>query len=163
MEEKKGEVVSKEEMIKKVRAAIQDRAAWFALLFKEFSAILPEKKVIEICRKAIYQFGLMKAKKDSEPFEAKDWVIRHKQKGSAAVFDSDIEYSDTQAVQKMKYCPLVETWKEMGLSPEKIDLLCDIAMEGDRGRADGHEGIRMELNETIGKGCDFCRLVISHE
>ncbi len=163
MEERQEGLVSKEEMIQKVRAAIQDRATWFALLFKEFSTVLPEEKVIELSRKAIHQFGLLKAKKDPQPFEAKDWVLRHKEKGSADIFDSDIEYSDSEAVQKMKHCPLVVAWKELGLSSEKIDLFCDIAMEGDKGRADGHDGIRMELHETIAKGCDCCKLVILPE
>ena len=36
-------MVSKEVMIQKVRAAIQDRAIWFALLFDEFSTVLPEE------------------------------------------------------------------------------------------------------------------------
>jgi hypothetical protein len=163
MEQKTQEMVSKDEMIQKVRAAIQDRATWFALLFDEFSTALPEEQVIELSRKAIHKFGLLKAKKDPEPFGAKEWVLRHKEKGSADIFDSDIEYSDTQAVQKMKYCALVEAWKIMGFGPEKIELLCDIAMEGDRGRADGHEGVSMELGETIAKGCDFCKLVITQD
>ncbi len=163
MDDVKQEMIPKDEMIQKVRAAIQDRATWFALLFEEFSTVLPEEQVIELSRKAIHRFGLLKAKKDSEPFGAKEWVVRHKEKGSAAVFDSDIEYSDTSAVQRMKYCALVEAWKALGLSTEKIELLCDIAMEGDRGRADGHDGISMELQETIAKGCDFCNLVITQD
>jgi hypothetical protein len=63
----------------------------------------------------------------------------------------------------MTLCPLVDAWKEMGLDAEKVNLYCDIAMEGDRGRAEGHEGITMDLHETIGKGCDFCRLVIRYK
>jgi len=163
METTTQEVGPKEEMIQKVRAAIQDRATWFALLFEEFSRELPEEKVIELSRKAIHRFGLLKAQKDPEPFRAKDWVLRHKAKGSADIFDSDIEYDEAQAIQKMKFCALVEAWKALGLSKERIELFCDIAMEGDRGRADGHEGIRMELQETIAKGCEFCKLIILQE
>lgn len=157
------EMVTKQEMLTKIRAAIEDRATWFAFLYDEFSKLLPEEQVIEASRKAIHKFGTLKAKKDPEPFHAKDWVIRHKKKGSAAVFDSDIEYTDDHATQRMKYCPLVESWKKLGYPADKIDLFCDIAMDGDRGRADGHDGIRMELHETIGKGCDFCRLEIIEE
>ncbi len=157
------EMVTKEEMITKIRAAIKDRATWFALLYEEFCKELPEEKVIELSRKAITRYGYMKAAKDPEPFKAKDWVIRHKDKGSADVFDSDIEYNDTEATQRMKNCALVDAWKEMNYSPEKIDLFCDIAMDGDRGRAQGHDNIIMELHETIGKGCDFCRLVIKEK
>lgn len=49
----------------------------------------------------------------------------------------------------MGYCLLVESWKKLGLSSETVDLYCDIAMVGDRGRADGHDGIVMEwLKQT---------------
>ena len=59
----------------------------------------------------------------------------------------------------MKYCALVEAWKEIGCTDAEIDLFCDIAMEGDRGRAAVH-GVRMELEERIGKGDSFCKLII---
>ncbi|ADK81826.1 L-2-amino-thiazoline-4-carboxylic acid hydrolase [Sediminispirochaeta smaragdinae] len=161
--EKKDEFVTKQEMLTKIRAAIEDRAAWFAFLYDEFTKLLPEEKVIEASRRAIHKFGTLKAKNDPEPFHAKDWVLRHKEKGSAAVFDSDIDFSKTRATQKMNYCPLVESWSKLGYSPDKIDLFCDIAMDGDRGRADSHDGIQMKLHETIGKGCKFCRLEIIEE
>jgi len=149
----------KQEMIDKVRAAIKDRATWFALLYKEFAQVLPEEEVQRICRKAIHRFGLMKAEKDPKDFSPQAWVRKHVEKGSSLVFDSDIEIAPDHAVQQMKFCALVEAWKEMGLSAEEIALFCDIAMEGDRGRADGH-GVRMELLQTIGKGDPCCRLVI---
>ena len=156
----KDDTVLKDEMIRKIRAAIEDRATWFALLYEEFSKYIPEKEVERISRDAIYKYGLLKAGKDPDNFEPKKWVLRHKEKGSADVFSSEIEYNDDYAVQKMGYCPLVESWKKMGLSPDRVDLFCDIAMEGDRGRAAGHEGIIMELHDTIAKGCETCKLVI---
>ena len=161
MTEPNSNLVTKEEMLKKIRLAIEDRATWFALLYEEFSKHLPEEEVEKISRAAIHRYGTIKAKKDPDPFEPKSWVLRHKEKGSADVFSSIIEYDDDKAVQMMGYCPLVESWKKFGLPPEKIDLYCDIAMEGDRGRADGHEGIKMELEDTIAKGCKTCKLIIS--
>jgi L-2-amino-thiazoline-4-carboxylic acid hydrolase len=163
MMEKKKDLVEKEEMLTKIRAAIEDRATWFALLYEEFSKHLPADKVEELSRAAIHKYGIMKAKKDPADFEPKSWVIRHKEKGSADVFSSEIEYDDDHAVQMMGYCPLVESWKKLGLSDEKIDLYCDIAMDGDRGRADGHDGIVMELSDTIAKGCSSCKLTIHRE
>jgi uncharacterized protein (DUF927 family) len=147
------------ETVEKVRAAIKDRATWFALLYDAFREALPEAEVERLSRKAIFEFGRLKARKDPEPFTHSDWVRRHEEKGSSLMFDSDIEYCDHHSVQKMKFCPLVEAWKEMGLSPETIAKLCDIAMEGDRGRAAAH-GVQMELKETIGKGDPWCRLLI---
>ncbi len=148
-----------QEMIEKVRAAIKDRATWFALLYKSFKEALPEHQVAALARKAIYEFGRLKAKKDPQDFSPDAWIEKHVSKGSYLVFDSDVESNEECAVQKMKYCALVEAWKELGCTEEEIDLFCDIAMEGDRGRADAH-GVRMELEERIGKGDAFCKLVL---
>jgi hypothetical protein len=147
------------ELIKKVRAAIKDRAIWFALLYKKFSEVLPEEQVEKLCREAIFEFGHMKGSTDVKDFSSAEWVQRHKDKGSAVMFDSDIEVGEGYAVQQMKHCALVDAWQELGLPPEKVDLFCDIAMEGDRGRADYH-GVTMELTTTLGKGDPCCTLKI---
>jgi len=152
----------KQEMIDKVRAAVKDRATWFALLYRTFKAALPEEDVERLARKAIYEFGRLKAKKDPEPFSAASWVERHVEKGSNLIFDSEVAVHEEGASQTMKYCPLVEAWKEMGCTEAEIDLFCDIAMEGDRGRADAH-GVGMELNERIGKGDPCCKLLVFHK
>ncbi len=151
--------VDEKEMIDKVRAAIKDRATWFALLYRTFKEAIPEKEVERLFRKAIFEFGRMKATKDPADFSPRAWVERHVTKGSSLVFDSDVEINEKGAVQRMKFCALVEAWKEMGCTPQEIDLFCDIAMEGDRGRADAH-GVRMELEERIGRGDKFCNLKI---
>lgn len=148
-----------QEMIDKVRAAVKDRATWFALLYRTFKTALPEEDVERLARKAIYEFGRLKAKKDPEPFSPKAWVERHVEKGSNLIFDSEVVVDEQGALQSMKYCPLVEAWKEMGCSQAEVDLFCDIAMEGDRGRADAH-GVGMELNERIGRGDPCCKLLV---
>ena len=53
-----------QEIIEKVRAAIKDRAIWFALLYRSFKEILPEGEIESAARKAIFEFGKLKAKKD---------------------------------------------------------------------------------------------------
>jgi hypothetical protein len=151
--------VDEKEIIDKVRAAIKDRAIWFALLYRNFRGAFPEKEVEQLARKAIFEFGRMKAKNDPADFSPRAWVEKHVSKGSSLVFDSDVEVNEKGAVQRMKFCALVEAWKEMGCTPQEIDLFCDIAMEGDRGRADAH-GVRMELEERIGRGDKFCNLKI---
>lgn len=151
--------VQQEEMIDKIRAAIKDRATWFALLYRNFKEAFPEQDVERLARRAIYEFGRLKARKDPPDFSPRAWVEKHVEKGSYLVFDSDVEVREDRSIQKMKYCALVEAWKEMGCSPEEIDKFCDIAMEGDRGRADAH-GVRMALDERIGKGDLYCKLEI---
>jgi hypothetical protein len=149
----------KNDTVEKVRAAVKDRATWFALLYKSFSSALPKDQAEKLARSAIYEFGRLKAKKDPENCSPKAWIEKHVSKGSFMVFDSDVEVTDTGAIQKMKYCALVEAWKDLGCTEQEVELFCDIAMEGDRGRADAH-GVRMELEERIAKGNDFCKLVL---
>lgn len=150
---------ARKEMIEKIRAAIKDRAVWFALLYRSFQEALPQEEVERLARKAVREFGRLKALRDPVDFSPRAWVERHVEKGSSLVFDSDVEALEGKAVQKMKHCPLVEAWREMGCSEEEIRLFCDIAMEGDRGRAEAH-GIGMKLQERIAQGNPFCRLEI---
>jgi hypothetical protein len=151
--------ISERELITKVRAAVKDRATWFALLYRSFSKAYPEAEVQRLCREAIYEFGRIKATKDPADFSPGAWVQRHVDKGSALVFDSEVEKGQDHAVQRMRHCALVEAWREMGCSNEEVDLFCDIAMEGDRGRADGH-GLPMTLERRIGRGDPCCELIV---
>ncbi|MGQ9857477.1 MAG: L-2-amino-thiazoline-4-carboxylic acid hydrolase [Thermodesulfobacteriota bacterium] len=151
--------VLEREMVERVRAAVKDRAIWFALLYRSFRESLPEEEVERLARKAIREFGRLKALKDPEDFGPGDWVRRHVEKGSHLIFDSDVQEGEGLAIQRMKHCALVEAWKEMGCSEEEIRLFCDIAMEGDRGRAEAH-GVKMEIKERIAMGDPHCRLEI---
>lgn len=56
------------------------------------------------------------------------------------------------------YCPYVAQWLKMGRSPEEIDTLCDIAMEGDRGIGSRFSGFKFELGKTIAQGHHVCQI-----
>lgn len=145
--------------VEKVRAAIKDRALYLALLYRSFSKALPSEQVEKLAREAIFEYGRVRGKKDSESMTPEKWVDHHMAKGSGAVFQSNIYKEADHCVQEMTYCPLMEAWRELGCSPEEMDLLCDIAMEVDRGRAAYH-GLTVEMPERIGKGDPRCRLVL---
>ena len=151
--------MGEEETVKRVREAIKDRATWFALLYRSYSKVLPPKEVERAAREAIYEFGRLKGKKDGRKISPEEWVEKHMSKGSGEVFESRILKEKDFSEQRMTFCPLVEAWKELGCSDKEIDLFCDIAMEGDRGRADYH-GIPYEIRERLGKGDSFCRLLL---
>ena len=146
--------------LKKFRSFIGDRALWFALLYREFSKILPKDQVEEASRKAIYEYGQIKAKRDGEAFEPKDLMRNFEECGAAQIFDAVVTDTPEGMLNRVGNCALVDAWKELGCSPEECDLFCDIAMEGDRGRAEGH-GINLELRETLGKGDDHCWIRLS--
>ncbi len=151
--------MNQKETVQRVRETIKDRATWFALLYRSFSKLLPPKETELAAREAIHEFGKLKGKKDGRKISPEEWVEKHMSKGSGEVFESQILKEKDYSEQRMTFCPLIEAWKELGCSREEIDLFCDIAMEGDRGRADYH-GIPYEIRERLGKGDSFCRLLL---
>lgn len=147
------------EVVEKVRAAIKDRALYLTCLYRSFAKVLPPEEVEKLAREAIHEYGQIKAQRDGKKITPEEWVDNHVAKGSSAVFESTILKDEKCCQQQMTYCPLLEAWKELGCSLEELDLFCDIAMEVDRGRAAYH-GIPCEIQERMGKGDKFCRLVL---
>ena len=148
-----------DDVVEKVRQAVKDRGMYLALLYRSFSKALPPDTVEKLAREAIYEFGKIRGERDGGKISPEGWVEKHVSKGFSAVFKSNIVKEEECCQQQMTYCPLLEAWKELGCTKEEIDLLCDIAMEVDRGRADFH-GIPLEIRERMGKGDPSCRLVL---
>ncbi len=73
---------------------------------------------------------------------------------------ADLVRSEGSCQQQMTHCPLVELWKEEGCTAEELKLLCDIAMEGDYGRAENN-GLNLEIADTIARGGERCRLILT--
>ena len=61
------------------------------------------------------------------------------------------------------YCPLVAAWQKLGVEEDKIPLLCDVAMDGDRGIISRFDRYRFNLEGTIANGDPVCRIRIDKE
>ena len=146
-------------VVDKVRAAIKDRALYLALLYRSFSQAMPREQAEKLAREAIFEFGRVKGKRDVGEMTPESWVEGHMAKGSGDVFESRISKGEECCEQEMTFCPLMEGWKELGCDAAEMDLLCDIAMEVDRGRAAYH-GMTVDMPQRIGKGDSCCRLVL---
>lgn len=153
-------MVPETELITKFRAAIKDRAVWFALLYREFLKELPPETVEKAARRAIHAYGILKASRDTEPLSAKSLLDNFVESGGAKIFDASIKKIESGVLNSVHNCALVDGWKEMGCSQDEIELFCDIAMDGDRGRAEGH-GLTLELKETLAKKDDFCWICLA--
>jgi hypothetical protein len=55
------------------------------------------------------------------------------------------------------YCALVNAWQKLGIDDKTCELLCDMAMDGDRSIAEVM-GFTFDLGNTIAKGCGDCKL-----
>ena len=78
---------------------------------------------------------------------------------SRKVFEMEVLAADAESYYlDFHYCPLVSAWEKLGASPEEIEQLCDIAMEGDRGTADEFPAFEFSLGKTIAQGHEVCQI-----
>ncbi len=143
------------------RAAIEQRGRWAAGFYKEAQA---EGIDLEpIMRKAIHKIGVASGQAERQKFDtdvltAGAYAHHFVENGVPETFEKHIEYAnDEEAVVTLNYCALLKAWQKMGLSDEELDLMCDIAMEGDRGIAEGL-GLDFELEGSLAQGCKCCTL-----
>ncbi len=144
-----------------MRAAIEHRATWFYLLLDEAEkAGLPWE---EVARKAIRRCGVFHG--DTKLTRTEDLQAFAKEFASepyAKIFEMDVkEVSHERFHVEFHYCPLVAAWLKQTKDEQKIDRLCDIAMDGDRGIISTFPTFRFELGETIAQGGKVCKIVIT--
>lgn len=149
--------------VNEVRSAIEHRATWFYLLLDE-----AKKRGLDwedFARQAIWRCGCFHGEvKYKEVQNLKEFADQFANPLYAKIFEMDIkELTDNRFVVEFNYCPLVHAWLKFTDIEPKIDQLCDIAMEGDRGIVASLPGYSMELANTIARGGSSCRIIITKE
>ncbi len=143
------------------RAAIEQRGKWAAAFYLE-----AKKQGIDlepIMRKAIHQIGVESGEKEKASFEegtlnAGSYATYFVNKAVSETFEKHLDMcTEDEAVVTLHYCALLNAWQKMGMSDEELALMCDIAMEGDRGIAEG-AGLDFELEGSLAEGCKCCTL-----
>ena len=142
------------------RAAIEQRGTWAAMFYLE-----AKKDGIDlepIMRRAIHQIGVNSGKKELEALggkvTAKGYAEYFTTRGSPETFEKKLAgVEEDESHVQLCYCALLNAWKKLGLDDETCALMCDIAMEGDRGIAEGL-GLDFELGDTLAKGGECCQL-----
>lgn len=114
------------EVVDRVRGAMRDRARVMACLCEELFDILPADEAERRARKAITRYGCIRAERDGHKLTPEEWTDIH-YRDMGGVFETEVTKNDEYCEVRMHYCPLLEEWKALGLSPEKQDLYCDIA------------------------------------
>ena len=83
--------------------------------------------------------------------------------GQASFCQKDIPALRGSDMVHCCFCPLVDaTWQKMALPQDRIELLCDIAMDGDRAILD-LLGFSMELPCTLAHGDPTCTMHYSRD
>jgi len=148
-------------VVLEVRKAIEHRATWMYLLLKE--ARDRGLDWDDFARPAIRETGCLGGQQRREKMKNSDsmeeFTTVFAGGTSRAVFEMEVLAADAERYHlDFHYCPLVSAWQQLGVSPEEIEQLCDIAMEGDRGTADEFPTFEFSLGKTIAQGHAACEI-----
>lgn len=148
------------EVIQVNRAQVEHRATWMGLIYDELVKAGVDAE--PIMRKAIRKCGRIHGESFKascpNPEDCKDFREVFLGEIGVGTFHMDNIKADEDNVSvDFHYCALVSAWQKLGFDDETIALLCDMAMDGDRGIADAM-GLTLDLDETIAKGCATCKL-----
>lgn len=149
-----------EETVTLVRQAIEHRATWMALTYAEMekAGADAEKITRAAVRKCGNIHGLRFKDQCRNPSDLSEFREVFLTETGVKVFEMSVFGVDQGNVKaEFHYCPLISAWKKLGLDDERIALLCDIAMDGDRGIAQSM-GVGFDLTDTIAKGCKTCKI-----
>lgn len=149
-----------EEKININRAQIEHRATWMGLIFDE--AVKAGVDAEGILRRAIKRCGLIHGEGFkalcADPENCEDFRNAFLGEIGVKTFEMDNIHATNDDVKvDFHYCALLSAWKKLGFDEERCALLCDIAMDGDRGIAEAM-GLSLDLTDTIAKGCSDCKL-----
>jgi hypothetical protein len=142
------------------RAQIEHRATWMGLIYDEMrKAGIDAEPII---RRAIKRCGNIHGenikKKCANPGDCSDFknaFLNDLVINTFIMQPHDVDKDNLHV--DFHYCALVSAWQKLGFDDKTCELLCDMAMDGDRGIAEVM-GLKLSLDETIAKGCPECKL-----
>lgn len=152
-----------DEKVNILRTAIEHRATWFYFLLDEVkkNGLDAEK----LGRTAISRCGCFHGaekimKKCENPEDLRSFFKVFIDEVCMKAFEMEVkENTENKLYIDFYYCPLVAAWKKLNVDDD-IPLLCDIAMEGDRGICSKFDGYKFSLGKLISKGDRYCELRI---
>lgn len=141
------------------RSCFMHRSTWLFMLVDEMKKAGVDYETI--ARNAVARCGDLDAhtRYDATTMqELKDKLLDDitlkTMEGNATVTDDTLDIEFT-------YCPHLQAWQKLTDDPKMIDLLCDIAMEGDREIFRQHPEWNYELTDRMGAGCKTCKMHIT--
>ncbi|ABR50201.1 conserved hypothetical protein [Alkaliphilus metalliredigens QYMF] len=153
--------ITNDEKVLAVRGAIEHRATWMSLMIDEAEKAGQDWE--SMARKAIKRCGCFHGNGISEKLKDKSDIKEFTELFLSdlvkKLFEMDIvELTEDKLAVEFHYCPLVSAWQKQGESDEKMEILCDIAMDGDRGIGESSDHFEFELGKTIAQGNSVCEV-----
>lgn len=143
------------------RGAVEHRATWMALLYDQVKKQGLDAE--QLCRDAIRKCGHIHGDNlykpnCADPADAADFGKAFFSGQGAKNMEIDVlEATHDDLVAEFRQCPLVQAWEKLGYEGKELELLCDIAMDGDRGIADQMD-MKLDITKTIAAGDGCCHL-----
>jgi hypothetical protein len=144
---------------------IKNRAKIYVHIYRELSKEVGSEKALEILKRALYARGAEKGMQLAAKIRKPDLhklaadFIGGKKDMDAFGHSIAGEQSDC-VLLRLNRCPLVEAWKEIGLSPEEHKIMCDIAYQVDFGKFEA-AGYKLAFNCRIADGGTSCDLKVT--
>ena len=142
------------------RAQIEHRATWMALIYDEMvkAGIDAEPIIRRAIKRCCQIHGENIKNRCADPNNVEDFRGVFLSDLVVKTFDMrPIDADKTSLQVDFHYCALVTAWQKLGFDDKTCALLCDMAMDGDRGIAEVM-GLTFELGGTIAQGCADCKL-----
>jgi hypothetical protein len=141
------------------RHAFETRAYMYAYIYESMAQDLGTEQATQLMKRAIYRRGVEVGEKYREAASDGDMamvgnIFCSGSPCDGALFEPGVETLEDGRVQlRMTACPLVDTWREMGLPADLVDHLCEIAAAVDEGTFAG-AGLDLEFLSRLGKDGD---------
>ena len=150
------------DIVKGLKMGIRQRAIWFHKLLEAAEA--QGCDIEKLTDDAIFTYG-QEVGAEAPGTEPLDCLHHFCGPGPFwDVFEKEIlEEGEDRCVAHFHRCPLVDAWREYGLSEERIDQLCNLANKGDFGRASHFVNAALDFPTSIGGGDEYCTLLITRK
>ncbi len=117
-----------------------------------------------ICSKALFEYGRSVSANYGEMHGADEFTAKMVAGVTAKAYDITSEYATKEkAILHIHNCPLVEQWKQEGVSGEELKTLCHYSCYGDRGKISRYPALSMEFPKTQAEGDEYCELVFYYK
>ncbi len=152
---------AREEHIENMRKAIEHRATWFHLLWDE--AGKKGHNWEDIARPAIFKCGCIHGEDIKARCENPESMVDFEKAFAnplvKEIFQMDVvKLTEDELEIHFNYCPLVKAWEKLGCTGDDLALLCDVAMDGDRGIISKFQAFDLDIGDTIAQGHPSCKL-----
>jgi hypothetical protein len=154
--------ITQDDVINKLRNAINHRALWMGLILKEAKERGLDWE--QIGHSAVLKTGCIHGDSIKERMDVPGSLVSFANtlftEDIKKVFEIEvIKIDENELKVEFGYCPLVTAWQQIGIDGEMLATLCDIAMSGDRAICSRFDEFEFHLGKTIAQGhrvCEVC-------